>query len=76
MNVENKTTLTLDDITYLMAILQCRINDAEESISFFTDCPLYPEATARTISRRTKSIEHDKSIIKKLESLGLEVLKK
>ena len=74
-SVENESFLTFEEISYLMGILQCRINDNEIHISFINDSSFYSEANASIISRCTKSIEHDKSILKKLYSLGLEVSK-
>lgn len=74
-SVEIKTTLTLDEISYLMALLKMRIEDDEKSISFLKYSSFYPDAKADLISCRTKSIEYNKSILKKLVSLGSEVLK-
>ena len=74
-SVEIKTTLTLDEISYLMALLKMRIEDDEKSISFLKDSSFYPDTKADLISRRTKSIEYNKSIFKKLGSLGSEVIK-
>lgn len=73
--VEIKTTLTLNEISYLITLLQIKIKDYEKSISFLKDSSFYPDAKADLISCRTKSIEYNKSILKKLDSLGSELIK-
>lgn len=73
MSVENKTTLTFGEITFLIGLLKTRIEVDEKQISFVKYSSFYPETKASIISHRTKSIEHDRAIIEKLRSLSLEV---
>lgn len=73
--VENKTTLTVDEISFLIVLLQNRIEDDEKAISFVKDSSFYPEAKADLVSWRKQRIDHDKLIIKKLEFLFSEVFK-
>lgn len=68
--VEKETTLTLDEIGYLISLLETRIVESQRLISRFNNSTFHPDVISHCVSIRLEAIKRCKLIYEKLDSLS------